>query len=144
MLAEGAQDANLNLACVAVLFDGADDLDGDLAALELVVALDDLAKSALSELLEDLIPAVSVRTRVADVLALADNVVAVLVVDGLRGLPCGGRRRCVLEVGVGTLLLLLLLVCVCLLLYVCGVDACLCGCIGIGDVLLVSLGISTR
>jgi hypothetical protein len=49
------EHADLDLACVAILLDCTDDLDGDVLAGVKVAALDNLAKRALTEQADDFI-----------------------------------------------------------------------------------------
>lgn len=72
---------DLNLTCVTVLLNGPDDLDGDVASLQSIKALDDLAERPLTELRENLVAVLSA-SRIADPVTLSHNEVAVLVIDG--------------------------------------------------------------
>ena len=46
---EGAQHTNLNLGCITVLGNCANDLDSDTSMVDLVVGLDDFAECPLTE-----------------------------------------------------------------------------------------------
>ena len=52
---EGGQDSKFNPRSVTILLHGADDLDCTLGALSPIVSFDNLAKSTLTEKLDDLI-----------------------------------------------------------------------------------------